>query len=332
MNPPAGVSSIKLPSDLLMPLKQLADCTCCPRDCHADRLGGKFGYCNVGAGFSIGAICAHRGEEPPIMGDHGICNIFFSRCNMACRYCQNWQISRARGSIINQEMSLDEVISQIESIMSTGCRTVGFVSPSHVIPQVQVIINALKARGSKAVFVYNTSSYDKAETIRAFDGQIDVWLPDLKYLDEEVGMAISDTPNYPAIATAAIREMFRQKGSSLLIGEDGYIESGLIIRHLVLPGKLENSKAVLRWIARELSHTVHVSLMSQYHPTARVKDHPDLGRTLHPEEYAEIVDYFHELGFYRGWTQDVTSPSNYKPDFEYEHPFEFDPSLDPEEG
>lgn len=333
MNQTVGQMQSATSGDILSPLMQLSDCTCCPRDCHADRLSGELGYCNTGAGFSIGAICAHRGEEPPVMGAHGICNIFFSRCNMACRYCQNWQISRSRGAIINHQFELCDLMAQIDKIIAGGVRTIGFVSPSHVIPQVEVIIRAVRSHYGNdcPAFVFNTSSYDKLETIRRLDGMIDLWLPDLKYLNESVGLHISDTPNYPAIATTAIKEMFRQKGASLLMGEDGYAVSGLIIRHLVLPGHVENSKAVLRWISQELSHTVHISLMSQYHPTARVKDHPDLGRTLHPEEYAEVVDYFHELGFYRGWFQDLTSPSNYRPDFEYDHPFEFDPTLDPDE-
>lgn len=311
---------------LLAPLEQLRDCNCCPRNCGANRLdpGGKLGYCNSGAGFHIGSICAHRGEEPVIVGDHGIANIFFARCNMGCRYCQNWQISRTRGRILEQEMTLDAVCDQLETLLDAGCKTVGFVSPSHFIPQVDVIMSAIRARGRNPVFVFNTSSYDKAETIRAFDGRINVWLPDLKYMDEAIGREISDTPDYPAIATAAIREMFRQKGSRLWLDADGHIESGLIIRHLVLPGKIENSKRVLRWIATELSHNVHVSLMSQYHPSARVAGDPSLGRTLHPEEYAEVVAEFEHLGFSNGWTQDLDSPSNYMPDFIHEHPFEWD--------
>ncbi|MDZ4722345.1 MAG: radical SAM protein [candidate division Zixibacteria bacterium] len=307
---------------ILKPLEALADCTCCPRNCHADRLGGKFGYCNSGAGFSIGSICAHRGEEPVIVGQHGICNIFFSRCNMGCIYCQNWQISRTRGTVLDQTMTLDQVCNEIEVILDSGVKTVGFVSPSHFIPQVHVIMNALLARGRNPVFVFNTSSYDKLDTIKALDGKIAVYLPDLKYLDEQMGRETSDTPDYPEIAKAAIKEMFYQKGSNIFIDDDGYIESGLIIRHLVLPGRVSNSLAILRWIAEELSPGVHLSLMSQYHPTARVIGHPDLGRTLLPEEYEEVLAEFERLGFYRGWTQELSSPTNYRPDFNFDHPFE----------
>lgn len=309
-------------SPILAPLEHLRDCTCCPRNCHADRYGEKLGYCQSGTGFSIGSICAHRGEEPVIVGRHGICNIFFTRCNMQCVYCQNYQISHRNAQILEQNLSLSEIVRQIENILDSGSHAVGFVSPSHFIPQVKVIIKALTARGRKPVYVFNTSSYDKVETIKSFDGIMDVWLPDLKYLDDKIGRAYSDTPNYPEIACAAIKEMFYQKGSSIWLDDNGCITSGLIIRHLVLPGRVENSKNVLRWIANELSPSVHVSLMSQYHPNPLVANHPRLGRILNYEEYEEVRAEFDRLGFYRGWVQEMDSPTNYQPDFKFEHPFE----------
>lgn len=309
-------------SEILAPLEQLRDCTCCPRNCHADRFGHKLGYCQSGAGFSVGSICAHRGEEPVLVGQHGICNVFFTRCNMQCVYCQNYQISHRHARILEQKYTLPEIVRQIERILDGGSHAVGFVSPSHFIPQVKVIINALSACGRKPVYVFNTSSYDKVETIKSFDGQMDVWLPDLKYLDDRIGRAYSDTPNYPEIACAAIKEMFYQKGSNIWLDDFGRITSGLIIRHLVLPGRVENSKNILRWVAEELSPSVHVSLMSQYHPNALVVNHSRLGRTVNFEEYEEVREEFERLGFYRGWVQELDSPTNYRPDFTYEHPFE----------
>ncbi len=307
---------------LSAPLEALRDCTCCPRNCHADRFGDKLGFCQSGTGFSIGSICAHRGEEPVISGQHGICNIFFTRCNMQCLYCQNFQISRRQGMIEEKKSTLPEIIGQIESVLAGGSHAVGFVSPSHFIPQVQVIINTLSARDRKPTYVFNTSSYDKIETIKALEGTIDVWLPDLKYMDEKMGRAYSDTPDYPAIACAAIKEMFYQKGSNIWLDDNDCITSGLIIRHLVLPGRVENSKKVLQWIADELSPSVHVSLMSQYHPTAPVANHPRLGRTLMVDEYHEVLEEFDRLGFHRGWVQELDSPTSYRPDFKFDHPFE----------
>jgi putative pyruvate formate lyase activating enzyme len=317
-----GVTFDRDISEILAPLESLRDCTCCPRDCHADRGSAQLGYCRSGMGFSIGSICAHRGEEPVITGKHGICNIFFTHCNMQCVYCQNWQISHNRQVVVEHKMELSEVVSRIEAILDAGSRSVGFVSPSHFIPQVRVIMSALRARGRKPVYVFNTSSYDKKATIESFDGEFDVYLPDLKYMDDRLAEAHSDTPGYSAVACAAIKEMFRQKGSSIWLDDDGLITSGLIIRHLVMPGQVENSKAVLRWIAHELSPSVHVSLMAQYRPTPRVAKSQKLGRYITPQEYDEVLEEFHHLGFYRGWVQELDAPENYTPDFVFDHPFE----------
>jgi putative pyruvate formate lyase activating enzyme len=186
----------------------------------------------------------------------------------------------------------------------------------------KVIIRALKALDHRQPFVFNTNGYDRVSTIRSLEGMIDVYLPDLKYMDEALARRYSDTKRYPQIATAAIREMFHQKGANIFLDDDGVIESGLIIRHLVLPGHVENSKAVLRFIAEELSPAVHISLMSQYHPTIHVQGHPVLDRTLQAEEYEEVLEEFERLGFYRGWVQDLDSPSNYLPNFTDDQPFQ----------
>lgn len=322
------LSSTRRPFDeaawqrLLAPLEHLRDCTQCPRNCHADRASDRLGYCQSGMEFSVGSICAHRGEEPVISGPNGICNIFFTHCNMQCVYCQNWQISRRHTPVTDSRLELNQIIAQIEAILDQGAKAVGFVSPSHFIPQVRVIIAALKELGRAPIFVYNTSSFDKKETIASFEEHIQVYLPDLKYLDNRLAKAYSDTPDYVEHATAAVREMFRQKGANIYCDDDGCILFGMIIRHLVIPGQIENSKAVLRWIAEELSPDVHVSLMSQYHPTPAVSGHPRLGRLLHADEYAEVVEEFEQLGFHRGWVQELNSPQNYRPDFTQDHPFE----------
>lgn len=298
-------------------------CTLCPRRCGVRRAGGELGYCRTGTGFSIGSICLHRGEEPPISGPCGIANVFFTRCNMQCVYCQNHQISRNRGPIIEHEMSLEQVVRCLQAALARGARAVGFVSPSHCILQMKAIIHALQERRPRPIFVMNTNAYDTVETLASLEGLIDVYLPDLKYMDAELAAHLSDAPNYPQVATRAITEMFRQKGTRLALDDAGCATSGLIIRHLVLPGHVENSLACLRWLADHLSTDLHVSLMAQYRPTPAVAGHPDLGRTLRPEEYQRVLDEFHHLGFYRGWTQDLASPDSYSPDFAQSHPFEW---------
>lgn len=298
-----------------------ANCRCCPRDCGIDRTRGDRGYCHTGDDAMVSSVCAHRGEEPVISGTHGICNVFFAHCNLQCIYCQNYQISRndTRHHPLN---SVEEVVAEIERVLDRGARGVGFVSPSHYVAAMLKIIAELKRRGHAQKLVFNSNGYDRAELIGSLEDTIDVYLPDLKYMNAELGREFSDVPDYPEVATAAIREMFRQKGSNLRLDDDGVIECGMIIRHLVLPGQVENSRAVLRWIADELSPAVHISLMSQYYPTPGVCDHPALGRTLRAEEYEEVVDEFERLGFYRGWVQELGSPHSYRPDFDEAHPFE----------
>ncbi len=310
-------------SEILSPLNELKDCAVCPRGCHVDRTAGRLGFCRTGAGFSIASIFPHRGEEPVISGPKGICNVFFTHCNMQCLFCQNFQISRNNRSDPAHELDLEEVIRRIEAILDTGVRAVGFVSPSHCIPQMKAIILALKARGRRPIFVMNTNGYDRKEIIASLEGWIDVYLPDLKYMDPSLARRFSQTPDYPEVAGAALEEMFRQKGSNLAVGEDGVAESGLIVRHLILPGEVENSKACLRFIAEELSPSVHVSLMAQYYPTPEVADHPELSRSITGEEYNEVLEEFYRLGFYRGWVQDMESERCYRPDFERDRAFEW---------
>ncbi|MFO8010620.1 MAG: radical SAM protein, partial [Dehalococcoidia bacterium] len=246
------------PSNTKTMLDPLGDCTSCPRNCHANRNTGRPGYCNTGAELPVASIVAHQGEEPVISGDIGICNIFFAHCNMQCIYCQNYQISR--NDRVAKQMIFDEVIRRVEELLENGVSGVGFVSPSHCIPQMKAIIDELDRRGRKPYYVYNTSSYDKAETLESLDGMIDVYLADLKYMSSDLAARYSGAPDYPEVVSSALKEMFRQKGSNLKLDGDGVAESGLIIRHLILPGHIENSMACLRFIAEELSPSIHVSL------------------------------------------------------------------------
>jgi putative pyruvate formate lyase activating enzyme len=293
--------------------KDLAGCTLCPRECGADRASGKAGYCKTGSGFSVSTVCAHRGEEPVLSGKKGICNIFFTHCNLQCSYCQNYQISRNTGR--QEYSSLEDIMKKIDSVLSRGIRHIGFVSPSHVIPQMKEIMKSVKNRKKDTVFVMNTNAYDKKEIIESLEGLIDVYLPDIKYLDPKLSLAFSDCADYPDAAVLAVKEMFRQKGARLDLDKDGLAVSGLIIRHLVLPGFAGNSKKVLRFIAEELSPSVHLSLMAQYFPTPHVKGHPQLGRTLAKEEYDEVLEEMERLGFHNGWAQELDSHRAFRPDF-----------------
>jgi putative pyruvate formate lyase activating enzyme len=300
----------------------LSNCTLCPRECRVNRFKGGTGYCKSDAGMNIASICIHRGEEPPISGPSGICNIFFAGCNLRCIYCQNYDISRPGGECIRNFTTLNETLDRIEKILSGEIKAVGFVSPSHVVPQVKAIIRGLNSRELRPITVYNTNSYDKPEVIDSLDGMIDVWLPDYKYITPVLAKEFSDAPDYPEVALKALKRMYYQKGSTLPMDKEGRAESGILIRHLVLPGHAEESKRVLKSIAEELSTGVHLSLMSQYHPTPFVNNHPDLKRILYKAEYEAVVENMEDLGFRNVWVQDMESFRNYRPDFKKEHPFE----------
>lgn len=303
------------------PLHLLHDCDLCPRNCHADRFTTSLGYCESDASFHISSICIHKGEEPVISGNKGICNIFFTHCNLQCIYCQNYQISDNTISAKSTAMDLEEVIRQITMILDSGINRVGFVSPSHFVPQMMILIHTVESLGYKPVWVYNSNGYDKPETLRSLEGLIDVYLPDFKYMDSNLAGEYSDAPDYPEMASLAIKEMFRQKGAVLHLDENDNALSGMIIRHLVLPGHTGNSLKVLNFIAGELSPKIHISLMSQYFPTPKVSCHPKLGNTVSAEEYAVIVAEMDRLSLDNGWIQELDSALHYRPDFDEAHPF-----------
>ncbi len=302
-------------------LNRLRNCTICPRNCNADRFLNKTGYCRSDSSFNIASICIHKGEEPVISGSKGICNIFFQNCNMQCVYCQNYQISNNYLKKGFKKLCIDEIIEKIICILDTGVESLGFVSAGHCIPQLKIIINSLTQKGYKPITVYNTNGYDKVETLKELEGIIDVYLPDLKYLSGSLAKKYSDSTDYPDIAVKALIEMFRQKSSELIIDVNGYAKSGLIIRHLVLPGYIQNSIEILKFIAEELSTDLFISIMSQYFPPFTLKEFPEINRVLTPDEYQTVIDEIESLGFNNGWVQELSSKYHYKPDFLKDLPF-----------
>lgn len=297
-------------------------CSLCPRECGANRITGPLGFCKSDAGFNISSICVHKGEEPVISGKKGICNVFFPHCNLQCIYCQNHDISRNTDCAYQETISYEEIIRRICETLEQTENMVGFVSPSHYIPQMVEIIEGLHKAGKRPVIVYNTNGYDKPETLRMLEGLIDVYLPDFKYMDSTLAFEYSQARNYPEVAAAALKEMYRQKGSTLIVNDGGTAESGIIIRNLVLPGAADQSTKVLKYIAEEISPKLHISLMAQYFPTELVASHSLLNRTITEEEYQKAVDAFYELGFSRGWVQELESNETFRPNFAREQPFE----------
>ena len=299
-------------------------CNLCPRECNADRDNFKLGFCENTNDFHISSICIHRGEEPPISGSKGICNVFFYHCNLQCNYCQNYQISRNDNIDFGNHWDLGTITNKIIENLNSGIESVGFVTPSHQIPQMIKIIDELRAKSYNPNFIYNTNSYDKPEIIDILEGYIDVYLPDFKYSDNSLSRELSDADNYFEIALKAIKKMLEQSGKSLLINDNGYATKGIIIRHLILPGYLENSKKILQTIAEEISSEIHLSVMSQYYPASYNNNNniPSLNRKLLYEEYDYIQNYMEHLGLNTGWIQELESSENFLPDFCKKHPFE----------
>jgi putative pyruvate formate lyase activating enzyme len=219
-------------------------------------------------------------------------------------------------------MTSRDIAAEIIRVLPSCENRVGFVSPSHYALHVAEITDMLRAAGAHPIIVYNSNGYDRVDVLRELEGKIDVYLPDFKYSDDALAQQLSGVSRYPQIALDAIREMYRQKGSTLLSDDAGLAESGLIIRHLVLPGMVEQSINVLRMIAEEISPSVHVSLMAQYFPPQDMPSFPSINRTLYVQEYEQVTDAFYALGFRRGWMQDLESEQCYRPHFSETHPFE----------
>lgn len=302
-------------------------CTLCPRHCAVDRSQTP-GFCRAPAHIEVATICRHTGEEPPLVGARGICNIFFAHCNLQCRFCQNRAISQAviDPSLIRYN-TLDAVVERIAEVLADTENIIGFVSPSHYADCIPPIVSALHDRGLSPTVVYNSGGYDDVATLRALADYIDVYLPDYKYSDATLAAQLSHAADYPQRAAEALSEMYRQKGSSLHVDDKGMAFGGIIVRHLVLPGAIDNTLRCLDWLAEHLSTRLHVSLMAQYYPPdewLKEDDSPGdspLRRTLSQAEYNRVVDHFHALGFYNGWIQELAASDNYRPDFTRQNAF-----------
>lgn len=296
-------------------------CHCCPRGCAVDRQAA-LGFCHAGREPEVASICIHPGEEPPLGGARGVCNVFFAHCNLQCCYCQNLDISRGRvdeAKIFYH--SLDEVVARIELLLPQSENVLGFVSPTHYADSVPCIVDRLHADGFNPTVVYNSNGYDDIETLRRMEPYVDVYLPDMKYSDSKLAARLSHAEDYPRRAGEALMEMVRQKGSGLLCDEQGQAFRGIIVRHLVLPGEVDNSLGVLDWLADHLPMNLHLSLMAQYYPPEGADLPENLRRTLSAEEYDRVVDRYYQLGFYNGWLQELSSNESCRPDFSQKDSF-----------
>ncbi len=299
--------------------EKLSRCTCCPRRCGVDRLAGEVSYCRTAAHTLVAHTGLHHGEEPPISGSRGSGTIFFAGCNLRCIFCQNWQISQHFTPATIQEMDPEELVNEMLRLQARGAHNINLVTPSHVLWQVADAIGIARGRGLIIPVVYNSGGYDSVEALKEIRGLIDIYMPDIKYMEREPARRYSGAVDYPEIIPAVLQEMFDQTGP-LKTDKKGIATRGLLVRHLVLPGLVENSRKCLEVVAG-ISHEIPVSLMSQYSPQHKAARFPEINRTLSAKEYRKVVDYALSLGLETLFTQDISSQNNYLPDFDREKPF-----------
>jgi putative pyruvate formate lyase activating enzyme len=269
--------------------------------------------------FEISWYGPHLGEEPPISGStNGSGTVFLCRCNLRCAYCQNWQISQ--GSLACKKVGPEELLKIFFLLEKKGCHNINLVSPVIWSSELRKVIKLAKSKGLKIPVVWNTNGYETVASLRKFEGIIDIYLPDYKYAEEDIAIKYSNAPGYPKLAAEAILEMQRQVGDLQMDGE-GIAQKGLIVRHLVLPGRLENTRKCLEFI-RSVSENVHLSLMSQYNPTYKASEFPEINRPLTRQEYDQVIKMVKDLDFKFGWIQEFDkSVKCLNPDFCRENPF-----------
>ena len=294
----------------------LRSCSICPHECGNDRLKGEIARCYSAALPVVSAYTPHFGEEPALVGTHGVGNIFFGNCNLRCVYCQNYLISQNHREERKNEVTVDRLAGMMLELQEKGCHAIGLVSPTHFVPQIVEAVSIAAGRGLELPLIYNTNSYDALGVLRLLDGIIDIYLPDLKYGDDEMGREYSKVDSYALHARRAIVEMHAQVGGPLVTGEDGLVKRGLIIRHLVLPNDIASSAETLTWIRDTLGPETTLSVMAQYFPAHRALATPLLDRKLRAGEYVRVLDLLERLGMESGWAQEFEASDYYRPEFE----------------
>ena len=274
---------------------RLRRCLLCPRQCRVDRSVGQLGECRTGARARVASAGPHYGEEAPLVGRGGSGTIFFAGCNLACVFCQNYELSHlCRG----REQEPAELARTMMELQEMGCENINFVSPSHVVPQILAALVLAADEGLRLPVVYNTGGYDSLSTLRLLDGVVDIYMPDMKYSDDRVGERLSGVPDYVERNRAAVREMHRQVGD-LELDRRGVARRGLLVRHLVLPDGQAGGEEVFRFIASELPADTYVNVMDQYHPAYRAERYGEISRRPTAIEYRAAVEQARKAGLWR---------------------------------
>ena len=276
-------------------VSSLESCSLCPHSCGVNRLTGDVGKCRTPREAIVSSYGPHFGEEAPLVGGHGSGTIFFTNCNLRCQFCQNYSISQlGEGEKVNRE----ELADMMLSLQAKGCHNINLVSPTHLVPQILEAVEIAVESGLHLPLVYNSGGYDSVETLRILDGIVDIYMPDMKYDDEETAKELSGIESYPSTNKAAIKEMHQQVGD-LKINEQGVAERGLLVRHLVLPNGLAGTKGIVNFLSREISPNTYVNIMAQYYPCYRAFQIESLVRRISPVEFHEALSLAREAGLSR---------------------------------
>lgn len=282
-------------------LKELNECKLCPHNCKINRNKGEVGRCKATDKIKIALYSKHLYEEPCISGEKGSGTIFFSNCNLNCVFCQNYEISQERNG---KEITIENLSEIFIEQQKDKAHNINLVTPTSYVPQIIEAIKIARKKGLNIPIIYNTNGYENIETIKILDGYVDVYLPDLKYAINDVAKKYSKIDNYFEIATRNIIEMIKQVGKPTF-DENGIIKKGVIIRHLVLPNNMENSKMVLEWLSENIPKDIYISIMAQYFPTYKAKEIEEINRKITKDEWNLIEKYINELGIENGFIQEL---------------------------
>lgn len=290
----------------------LENCNLCPHNCNVNRTNGEIGRCKSTDKVKIALTSLHHFEEPCISGKDGSGTIFFSNCNLSCVYCQNHKISQ-EGS--GREISIEELAENFILQQNKHAENINLVTPTMYVPQIIEAIKLARKYGLNIPIIYNTNSYENVETIKMLKGYVDAYLPDFKYYDNELSKKYSKVDNYFEVASKAILEMYYQVGLPKF-DDKGMIKSGVIIRHLILPNHLENTKKILMWIKENMPRRTYVSIMAQYFPTHKANEYPEINRKLNVDEYEEISKFLEGINLENGYFQELEdNEEQYVPNF-----------------
>lgn len=294
-------------------MKELEKCIICPRECQVNRLKKETGLCGMDDEIKVARIALHYFEEPPLSKDHGSGTIFFSGCNMKCIYCQNYSISTKNfGKVI----SIEELAAKMLELEKQKANNINLVTPTHYIPQLVKAIKLAKKKGLKIPIVYNTSGYEKVESLKQLNGLIDIYLPDLKYYDDLLAMKYSKAPNYFNFATIALKEMYNQVGPPKF-DKKGLLKKGVIVRHLMLPNQLEDSKQILNYLYKTYKDKILISIMNQYTPLKQVSNIKELNQKVSEKDYDKLINYACDLGIKNAFIQvGDTQKESFIPEFD----------------